>query len=123
MVSWCTDLATDDMGYLHEMIVNHIRKMISRKSIRFHEHKILLWLLLLERAIDSILELWRTEATRVQSNDMSFALGSSLIRLRTGNGAACSWVGGGFASVVKSTLLGLEDRLIAETTVGRAVVD
>lgn len=97
------------MGDLHEMIVHNIRKMVGRKAISFHKHKVLFGLLLLKGAIDSILELWRTEAARVQSNNVSLALSGSLIRLGARDGSACSWVRCGFASVVKSTLLGFEN--------------
>ena len=45
------------MGDLHEMIVHNIRKMVGRKAISFHKHKVLFGLLLLKGAIDSILEL------------------------------------------------------------------
>ena len=56
-----TNLTADNMGDLHEMIIHDIRKVVGRKAISFHEHKVLFRLLLLKGAIDSILELWRAE--------------------------------------------------------------
>jgi hypothetical protein len=64
------------------MVINYIGKMVRRIPIPFHENKVLLGLFLLERPVDSILELWRAEASRVKPNDMGFALGGSLIGLR-----------------------------------------
>jgi hypothetical protein len=69
------------MSDLHEMVIHNIRKVVGRKAICFHKNKVLFRLLLLKGAIDSILELWCAEATRVQSDNVSLAFGGSLIRL------------------------------------------
>lgn len=105
------------------MVINYIGKMVRRIPIPFHENKVLLGLFLLERPVDSILELWRAEASRVKPNDMGFALGGSLIGLRARQSTTCARVSRRFASVVKSSLLGFEDSLITEATICRTIFE
>jgi hypothetical protein len=104
------------------MVVNHVRKMIHRISIRLHKHKVFFRVFLLERPVDGVLEAWGSKATRVESHNMRLASGSSLIGFSTRDGATSARVSGRLAGVMGSTLLAFEILLFTKAAVCRAVI-
>lgn len=70
--------ATNDMCYLHEVVVDNISEVIGRKAIRFENDKVFFGVLLLEMAIYSIAEFWLTKRVALETHDVCFSRGSTL---------------------------------------------
>lgn len=107
---------------VHEMVVNHVRKMVHWISIGLHKHKVFFRVLLLERSIYGVPEVWCSKATRVKSHNMRLALSSSFIGLGTRDRATSARVSGRLSGVMGSTLLTFKIFLFTEAAVCGAVV-
>lgn len=117
------DLAADDMCYLHQMVINHIRQVVGRKAIRLQDDKVFLWILLLKLAVNGISELGTSKGIALQANHMSLSLCTAAVGLGRIDGTACAWINSRPAGVMKAALLRLELLRGAEAAVGVASVN
>ncbi len=107
----------DDVGNLHEVIVDNVGKVVGGKPITFHEDKVLLGVLLLEAVVDNIFDDdGRFRAPKPYSE--LFPVVGTGIRFCKGNVATCAWVVGRLARLRRESLLSFQCLWTTETPVG-----
>lgn len=110
------------MCNLHQVVIDNVGQMVCRESIRLHQDKVLLRVLLLEPPIDGIMELWPTKLVALEANHMRLPRFCAAIRLVGVYGAACARVNRRLAGLVELTLLGFKLLRGAEAAVCMVMV-
>jgi hypothetical protein len=110
------------MGNLHQVVINNVSQMVCRETIRLHQDKVFLRILLLEPPVNGIMELRPTKLVALEANHMRLSSFGPAIRLVGVYGAACPWVNSRLARLVEFTLLGFKLFGSTEATVGMVMV-
>lgn len=108
---------------LHQVIVNHVGKMIRRKAISLQEDEVVLGVLLLKAAVDNITYGKASKDVALEAYDMALTLSGSTISLARVDGAARLAVDGRLAGLMLLASLRLQLLLVAEAAVCVAGVD
>lgn len=105
------------MSYIHQVVINHIGKMICRIAVRLQEDKILFRFLFLKEAVDGIAELWPSKGVTSKPYDMGNPLAGTYFRFGRINRTARTRVGSRLACLVQLSFLTLELFHCAKTTI------
>lgn len=111
------------MGYLHQMVVNHIRQVVGRIAIRLQDDKVLLWILFLKVAVDGVSELGSAKGIALEAYHMRLSPGSTALGFGGIDGAAGARIDCRPARIMKPAFVRLELLRSAEAAVGVASVD
>lgn len=111
------------MGYLHQVVVDHICQVVGWKAIRLQDDKVFLWNCLLKGAIDCVGENGRPKGIALEAYDVRLPLGSTAVGLGGVDGATCLAVESWLACSMSRPFLRLEVFGAAEATVGVAGVE
>ena len=74
-------LASDDVGYLHQVVVYDVGQVVRGEAVRLEEDKVLFLVLFLEGAVDGVAELGPPKGVAFEAHHVRLSVRGAPVRL------------------------------------------